>query len=311
MKRKIVQHGPSTLIVSLPSIWVKQHNIKKGDELDVREEGKTLIIGVEENTINYSIREDISSLKPYLISQFLSRAYQKGYDSIYLVHNSLDLLKEIQEKNNELIGFEMIEQNDKNCLIRSLTQKLDLDFDNSLRKGFLIIKIMLETCVKTYSNTNNAALQNINLDYNQVKRYCSFCMRQINKSQYAAPEIMRQSHILYSLIGMLEELGNSIRILSENIIQAKKKNNKIFDLLKMMTEQYAIAYSYFYKADVDKANGAYHLYININENIKSLVNTKLSGLEILTIYSIKDSSYLIHHFTTMRLDFLKELETEQ
>ena len=311
MKRKIVQHGPSTLIISLPSVWVKQYNVKKGDELDVSEEGNTLIIGTNGRSANYSMKGDVSSFTPYLIGQFLSRAYQKGYDSIHLVHNSPDILKAIQEKTNELIGFEIIEKNDEYCLIQSLAQKIDLDFENSLRKGFLIVKLMLDTCVRAYSNNDKSTLQNLYLDYNQAKRFCSFCMRQINKSQYVAPEIAQQSHILYDLIGVLEELGNSIKILSEHLAQGKKKNNDILNLLKMMIEQYSVAYSYFYKADVDKANGAHHLYIKIDETINSLVNTKLDGFEILTVYKIKDASYLIHHFTTMRLDFLKEKEIEK
>ena len=35
MQRKVIQQGPSTLMVSLPSKWVKENNIKKGEELTV------------------------------------------------------------------------------------------------------------------------------------------------------------------------------------------------------------------------------------------------------------------------------------
>ena len=200
--------------------------------------------------------------------------------------------------------------NDKYCLIQSLAQRIDLDFDNSLRKGFLIVKLMLDACMRAYNNNDKITLQNLYLEYNQVKRFCFFCLRQLSKSQYTAPEITQQSHILYNLIGVLEELGSSIKILSEHLVQGKKKNSDILNLLTMMIEQYSVAYSYFYKADVDKANGAYHVHIKIDEKINSLVSTKLDGFEILTLYKIKDASYLIHHFTTMRLDFLKEKEQE-
>jgi hypothetical protein len=40
IKRKVILHGPSTLTVSLPSKWVKNHNIKKGDELNIEETEK-------------------------------------------------------------------------------------------------------------------------------------------------------------------------------------------------------------------------------------------------------------------------------
>lgn len=311
MKRKIIRHGPSTLIISLPATWVKQHNIKNGDEIDVIEDGNKLIIGSDGSAANYTMRGDVSGFKPYLIAQFLSRTYQKGYDTVHITHNNPDILLIIQEKTSDLIGFEIIEQTDKYCVIQSLAHNIDLDFDNSLRKGFLNVKIMLDTCVKAYNNNDKATLQSLNPSYNQVKRYSFFCMRQINKMQYALPEIARQSHHLYDLIGVLEELASSTRLLSEHLAQANKKNNSILDLLEMVVAQYSVAYSYFYKAEVDKANGAYHVYTEIDNKINILVNTKLSGFEILTLYKIKDASHLIHHFTTSRLDFLKEKEIEK
>ena len=35
MKRKVVQQGPSTLMVSLPAKWAKRLGIKKGDEINI------------------------------------------------------------------------------------------------------------------------------------------------------------------------------------------------------------------------------------------------------------------------------------
>ena len=47
MKRKIVQHGQSTLTLSLPSKWVKKNNIKKGQLLDVNVSEKGLLISLD------------------------------------------------------------------------------------------------------------------------------------------------------------------------------------------------------------------------------------------------------------------------
>ncbi|HLG23568.1 MAG TPA: phosphate uptake regulator PhoU [Candidatus Nanoarchaeia archaeon] len=312
MKRKIVQHGPSTLIISLPSQWVKQNNIKKGDELDVKEDGATLSIGVEASRSNYSMTQDVSKLKPYLVKQFLARAYQKGYDSIYITHNSVELLKTIKEKTLELIGYELVEQNDRFCVIQSISSHIELDFDNSLRRGFLLVKLMLEDCMQAYNDSDESILKNLSIKDLEVKRFCFFCMRQITKSQYVAgPEIVQQSHILYTLIGILEELGSNIKTLSEHLVQTKKKTSEVLSLLRMLHEQYGKSYAYFYKADAEKANGEYKIYTDIENKVRELVETKLNGLEIITMFKIKDLSHMIHQFTTMRLDFLKEHETSK
>ena len=50
MQRKVNQIGPSTLMVSLPSKWAKRYNVRKGDSVEVTEEGKSLHIYPERNT---------------------------------------------------------------------------------------------------------------------------------------------------------------------------------------------------------------------------------------------------------------------
>ena len=43
MKRKINAVGTGTLTVSLPNKWAQKYNLKKGDELNVAEEGGSLV----------------------------------------------------------------------------------------------------------------------------------------------------------------------------------------------------------------------------------------------------------------------------
>lgn len=304
IKRKIVQHGPSTLIISLPSNWVKQNGVKKGDELDVKEEGKTLVVGVDKITTNSALTQDITGMRPFLVTRFLARSYQKGYDKIYLEHDSLELLKTIQQKTLELIGYEIIEQNDKNCMIQSISSSIELDFDNSLRKAFLITKIMLETCYDAYKNGDRPTLQNLYIKDVEVNRFCYFCLRQINKEHYVSNERVQQSHILYYLIEALEDLGDNYKKLAKQLADTKRKNKDIITLLGMLMEQFELSYSYFYKPSLEKANNAYDLYTEIEKKIKVIVGTALSSDEIFAVYLVMDASHIIYHFTTMRLDFL-------
>src|SRR3989344_1967050 len=306
MKRKIVQHGSSTLIVSLPANWVKQNGIKKGDELDVSEEGKTLVIGADKVATNYSLTEDISKLKPFLVTRFLGRVYQKGYDKVFLVHNSPELLKVIQEKMLELIGYEIIEQNDKTCLIQSISSKIELDFDNSLRKAFLIVKQMLETAYDAYKDGDKSTLENLYIKDIEVNRFTYFLRRQINREQYVAAEREQQSHILYYLIENLEDLGDFFKKLAKNLALTKKKNKDILNLLEMLRDQFELSYSYFYKANIEKANQAYSIFTDIDKNIRDVIETSLNPDEIMALFKIKSAADLIYNFTTMRFDFLKE-----
>ena len=44
MQRKVIQQGPSSLMLSIPSKWVKINSIKKGDYLTVELANNQLVI---------------------------------------------------------------------------------------------------------------------------------------------------------------------------------------------------------------------------------------------------------------------------
>ena len=50
MKRKVIQIAESTQLVSLPRKWALKYGVKKGDEVDVLEEGNKIVVstGVED-----------------------------------------------------------------------------------------------------------------------------------------------------------------------------------------------------------------------------------------------------------------------
>ncbi len=62
MKRKVVKHGPSTLIVSLPVKWTKNNGINPGDELEVDQIGKKLIISTESTPESRTTEIDITKM---------------------------------------------------------------------------------------------------------------------------------------------------------------------------------------------------------------------------------------------------------
>jgi len=47
MKRKIIQTAGKTMVVSLPSAWVKKYGIKKGEEVEVEERGAEISVSTK------------------------------------------------------------------------------------------------------------------------------------------------------------------------------------------------------------------------------------------------------------------------
>ena len=44
MKRKLVKQGTTTLMISLPSKWLKNNALNKGDEIEISDDQNGLII---------------------------------------------------------------------------------------------------------------------------------------------------------------------------------------------------------------------------------------------------------------------------
>ena len=110
MKRKVIQIAGSTQLVSLPRQWAKAHNIMRGQEIEVQEDGNRIIISSENAPTKKSITIDLSGLFPRLADRFLARAYQLGYDEIHARFDNLELSLALRNKVPELMGFEIFEQ---------------------------------------------------------------------------------------------------------------------------------------------------------------------------------------------------------
>jgi len=87
MERKVIQLGPSTLALTLPSKWVKEKGIKKGSELEIQAKGDKLTISSASREEIQSISLDVSTLDKRAIGWLMSALHTYGYDEITLKYN--------------------------------------------------------------------------------------------------------------------------------------------------------------------------------------------------------------------------------
>ncbi len=269
--------------------------------MEVSEEGDQLLITTETTPKLNNIEVDVSGLTPRLVDRFLARSYQKGYDKITLKFDSQDILVAIQDKVPELLGFEIMSQTKNTCIIESISPKLNVDFDNSLRKAFYIILDMAETCLRSYKSRDNKALDNLYLKDYDVNKFCYFCLRSINKGHHASFGV----HILYYLIESLEDGGDEYKKLAKNLAKLSKKKS-VLEALKKVKRLTELAYDFFYTPQKQTAVDSINLYNELKKELASLMKT--SDINEASAYNSMDLlSRIMYHFPTMRLDTLKGL----
>src|SRR3989344_7645563 len=111
MKRKVIQLAGKTSVISLPSKWVKKYNVKKGDEVEVIENGSDLVVKTNNSSAKESITLDVSKFNKRAFGCAMSALHKIGYDEVTLLHDKPLQVKELQEHmNNLFLGFVVIDQ---------------------------------------------------------------------------------------------------------------------------------------------------------------------------------------------------------
>lgn len=287
-------------MISLPRKWSQKYNIQKGDELEVEEQGNKIIVQTESGTSNKEIMVDVSGITPRLADRFIARAFQKGYDTITLNYDDPEIAIAIQDKVKELLGFEIMEQTKNTMIIKSISQKLNIEFDSSLRRAFLIVIEMSETCLEAYKQGDKKTLENLHYKDFDVNKFCYFCLRYINKGFYGE----FGTYILYYLIETLEDAGDEYKALANHLAKIKTRKKNLIDVLSKVNELTKIGYDFFYKPEKDKAVKSINLYNQVRGEIQKLLSTPDQN-EAASLNSLDLIARMMYHFPTMRLDTLK------
>lgn len=302
IRRKVIQIANSTQLVSLPRKWALKYNIKKGDELEVEEQGDRLSIKTESTPSTKEITVDVSGLTPRLVDRFMTRSYQKGYDILTVKYDNPELVIAMQNKVKELLGFEIMEQTKDVITIKSISSKLDIDFDSSLRRAFLIVIDMANDCLEAFSKGDKKTLENVSYKDFGVNKFCYFCLRFINKGFHSG----FGTYVLYYLIESLEDAGDEYKALAKHLAKVKTKKKSLVKVIANVNELTKVGYEFFYKPEKEKAVRSITLYNQIRGEIKNLLSTTDVN-EAAALNSLDFISRIMYHYPTMRLDTLEGL----
>ena len=250
MKRKLVQQGSATLMISLPSKWIKSNKLLKGDELNVIEKGDFLQLCTEEKKSAKSVSIDLAQLDP-IHKRAIAGCYMNGVDEIRVTYKDPKILRKIQDEIlYDLIGFDIVSQSRNACTIKAISTLNPGDFDQLLRRTFLLLKSMFEEII-TCAKSKETKLEHVIYTDRNVNKFTSYCLRTLNKSGYHTPE---HTHVVYSIINGLEEMGDRIkafaRYITNNNILLKKDHIEYLERVHKLFDTY---YKLFYNPKPDQA----------------------------------------------------------
>lgn len=246
MKRKLVKQGAATMMISLPSKWVKANKLDKGDEVDLIEKDNELVIGTKLKE-RKDILIEISDENKRDIANLLTHAYRKGFDKIILKGKYKEALREIKTVVNDLLlGFELTEMKADSLIIENISEPTSQKYDIILKKVFQIIEDTGEIVVNDFENGKFKSMQDIEDLRKQHDRFVLFCRRLLIK------ENIRNAVAEWELLTFLMHIEHSYYYLYKFASESKiVKSNEIVKLLKELKDYFELYGKAYWNNDIN------------------------------------------------------------
>jgi phosphate uptake regulator len=281
MKRKIVQHGASTLITSLPRKWCEKYSIKRGDEINIEERGHLLEISTEKALAVRTQKLDIRKLSTSLVWRYILTLYRYGIDEIIITHdNQAELIEKI---TNQLIGFGIVSQEADKITLKDLSGVSESEFDVVYRRCFFLLLEIAEQTAALFEKKQS--LEPVMKMDNNLNKYVDYCLRILNKRAFSDP---RQTSLYYHMIMQLEIIGDFYSVIAK---LKPKTLRHIKDVNAMLRKFYELCFDY---SDA-KAQELYDIRAKLepkleNTQLKEIFYSTLNLIDVQYAISLEKSS---------------------
>lgn len=271
--------------MSLPREWAKRNNIQKGQEIDVQEDGKSVVITANSVPVTETASLDLDGLGT-VIPRCVSALYKRGVDTLRLNYGNPELLSIVHHAlAKDTVGFEILEQSENSCTIKHVAGDPQ-EFDSVLRRVFLLLNTMSDESVAAFEKKNYFTLGNLAFLEETNNRFTTSCMRYLNTK--GVPNEHKKVGPLYHIVENLEQLADQYKYLFQHF--SKLTNGKItlrkevIDIFKDANKLVRMYSQMFYKFDNTKIVEFKRTRNDIVIKMHKLLKNKVNYAENLLIY---------------------------
>lgn len=327
MKRRVIKQGHNTLTVTLPSEWAKKFNLSAGSEVDLSERDNGLFITTEKVGSGKKAEFNIDGLDVPTIWKYFMGVYREGYDELlvkfasdtklespyqYFAHHRVDQkYGKVREKKTALeffhelatrfVGFEIIEHGKDYVIFKELSEATSKEFDNSLRRVFLLVQQMAEETCESLRTNNPKMLSHIHdVDIN-LDKFHDYCIRILNK---LGSKESRKTSLLFSTLYLLELMGDEYKNISHHLnFDFKGQNYKvILEVAESVRTQIDAFYSLFYKFDKKKVMEISEIDKNRYFDITAMYRKEKSKAEEEIYHHLRIITRFVNALTELRIE---------
>ncbi len=231
MERKLVKHGPSTFMVSLPKRWVDMHDFSKGDSItyDERPEAVTFF-APERSPEGGSIEVDMSGLDRTSIMFQLRALYRRGFSDITVRFSSPQVMHHRTGKNSRvssivleevrrLIGIEISSHSKSTIVLKQLAEPTSEELRPSMRRAFFLLKEAYVDLVDALQSKDLVELGSIEEKHDAITKLVSYCLRVLHQTHHEEnrPYLMHALMQLDLIVDLLKYFVRDLQARSQSL----------------------------------------------------------------------------------------------
>ncbi len=234
MKRKLVKQGAATMMISLPTKWIKENSLNKGDEVDVIESEKDLIISRESKEIKKETEITITVPLQTAVQVMITNAYRADYHKVKVNFKDKRIYPMIKQLvDDQLLGYEIIKKEENYCIIENIASLTETQFDNIFSKLLMNVEETFDYAEQLF----NGERVNFETTQNKTKEFDNLCRRLIFRERMSKSELRVDFHS--ELMHAQREIYLLLTYLSKNKFKTDKTEldllrecRKAFEMLK-------------------------------------------------------------------------------
>jgi phosphate uptake regulator len=307
--RKVQRLGPSTLAMTLPAEWAKEHGVNKGDEVSIRMGGKGTLTVLPEsaNTEDSEAVLRADNLDADSLERGILAQYVLGRRVIH-VHSEAGALDSehinaVYKAETQLMGLGVIEETPESIAIRCSVDPEDFTLDNLLKRLENTGSTMRGEAMKALAHGNPDLAQRALNRERQANKIFVLLLRLIFTS-YQNPNLCRAVGLEsgFPLIGYrsvaknLELTADNAEDIADIVMETEghtlevdgKTMRRIREFTDHVDEITAMAVGAVVDRDYDKTVEVRHQFQQIGDRESEILNdlSEMSNQELLEVREV-------------------------
>ena len=255
MKRRLVRHGPSTLIVSLPAEWVRSKGLKEKDEVEVIPEKNQLIISTENKRIKESITINITNFDRTSLVLLLQAVYRAGFSKAtllfsipetvhYRTKNKVLYSTVIHQIMGRFIGFEIVKEIEGKIEIAEVSYIDKEEIELMINRAFLLLNDMAGSFCEALQAGDSTKMATIENQHDSITKHISYLLRAISQGD---SYFNKQATALHHIIATTDKITDIFKYISREQIKRKNPVHKLMNPLLLIITSSITEYSSFFR----------------------------------------------------------------